>query len=391
MRKSTIALGAAFLAGASFIMLPGARVDAWTNGSGTCPLGTSDAYWPSGAHPMFRCTNKTFPGFPNSTLPATEKSQAATQAAMAWAHWAWYRDGVTKAWIWLDQQSSHSCDSGSSWVDDGNEINEEWFIPSGCDDDALACEYTDHADCFTSGNNRILATDIVINSSKPWAIIGQNTLSRCLQTTSHSLQNTTLHELGHSYGMKHDDARVSLMNVKPRVRNCNVGANFADYPHPDDFQGYLQYHKNYSGSRFNVAGTPWYKSGSTATKDTIRQTVTASTPAAWRMSYLFHSYYAHSGASIVIAYRAIPTSVTPTFNYTTKQWSNTGTSLFLKTNSTVPGWFTHKITVDLDVFHGELPGNGQYRIWVYVDSTNALSETEEDDNIFPTDVVITRS
>jgi hypothetical protein len=399
-RKATLAsgrrtlLGAAVAASAAVTSLSTTDATAWVNGSGTCPFGTSDAYWTAGTRAMKRCTNKSFPGFPNSPLPPAERNLASAQSAMAWAHWMWYRSGSTNMYLWLDQVNPNNCESGDSWIDNGNEINEEWYVPNDpCDDNAMACEFTDHADCFTSGNNRTLASDIVINSANNWEIVLQNNLLRCLTVSERQLQNTAMHELGHSYGLKHHNSYPSLMNdQKPRVKNCDVAAGFHDYPMPDDFQGFLQYHKSYSGARFNLAGTPFYRaSNGRGTFDSVGKFISSSSQyASWTVSFTYHSYFAHSGPNVPIIFRFIREGTIPTFNYSTNTWSNLGNLIsYWQVDAQVNGWFSKKVTVFMDVFHWELP-TGNWRVWAQIDDLNNLGEVDKGDNLFPLDVFITR-
>jgi hypothetical protein len=207
------------------------------------------------------------------------------------------------------------------------------------------------------------------------------------------MENTAIHEIGHSYGLDHNESRVSVMNtVKPRVRNCDASEGFRDYPMPDDFQGYLEYHKDYTGSRFNVAGTTWYKwdVAYAGTRDTVRMITNSQFSAYVTLVYTLHSYFAHAGSSIIISYRAIPTSSNPSYDPRTGQWIGLGILLPELTTSTVPGWFSKRMQINIEVFRSQLPANGDYRIWIHVDSGNALTEVSERDNVFPTNTIITR-
>ena len=374
------------------ISLNSADVRAWTNGSGICPFGSSDAYWPAGAHVMRYCSNKTYPGLPNSTLPANERTFTQVLAAWARAHWMWYRWYGVSAYIWLDQDPGHSCPSGN-WWDTGNERNEIWFRDRGSGG-SWATEYTDHATCFTWGNNRILASDISINHAKVWQIVEQNSIGRCLQDAT-SVEDTTMHELGHSYGLKHDESRIALMNTqKPRAKNCDVASGYHGYPMPDDYQGYLQHHKNYSGTRFNVAGTPWYKENGTGHADQVTHVLTSSAPSrTFTIKATLHSFFNHAwtGGQIAIGLRAIPVGTTPTFNASTKTWSKPGVLLPPWWIFTVNSWGSVKLTDTITVNRSQLPTDGDYRLWLHMDQDNNMSEVEEQDNLIPTGYIIRRS
>lgn len=147
------------------LTLYAANASAWGNNYTYCVFGFADVYWGPGSHAMNPCVRtKAFPEFPNSPLPSTQRNYASTRDAMAWAHWMWYRWGGTSASIWLNNETTHNCASGT-WWENGNEVNEVWFEARGSGAD-LATEYTDHLTCiFGGGKTKILASDIVINSS----------------------------------------------------------------------------------------------------------------------------------------------------------------------------------------------------------------------------------
>jgi len=206
-----------------------------------------------------------------------------------------------------------------------------------------------------------------------------------------------LHELGHSYGLDHDESGIALMNLqKPRAKNCSAGVGYRGYPMPDDYQGYLQYHKSYSGTRYNVAGTPWYKSGGFGQLDYKTPIVSSSTPASFILKVTYHSFFAHkwNGGNEYYAVRfwAVPDGTAPSFNRSTGLWTMPSGAQLLPyiTYMTLPGWYSHTISLVMDLYAKHLPSLGKFRIWVYVDQSQYVPEVEEDDNVFPTNVVITR-
>jgi len=342
---------------------------------------------------MNLCTNMIYPGLPNSTLPYWETTYPEVRSAMAWAHWMWYRWGGVTAYLWLDTQGSHACSYGQ-WWDNGNEINEIWFRERGISG-AAASEYTDHATCFTPGTNRTLASDISINHVTAWTIVQQNTMERCFSGNL-AVEQVMVHELGHSYGLQHDESRISVMNVaRPQARNCDVASGYHAYPMPDDYQGYLQYHKNYSGTRFNVAGTPWYKKGGVGKIDQTNTPLKVSSlTAELQMDYTIHSYFAHAWgggtAQYGITFRAIPVNTTPVFDHSNLTWSKPGVLIPDYILATLPGWHSKYMSHTVTVTRNLLPTARKYRIWVYMDSASQVAEVEEADNLFPTQYTLER-
>jgi hypothetical protein len=388
--STLLAAGTVLLCVASFVT----PARAWDNNSGTCPFGESDSYWAPGSEEMGLCTNFGN-GFYNSGAYPADKEWDDAVSAADWAQYMWYRDNSSNFRITINPTSRGFCNSGSfDNRDERSQIgfvggNEADWIDSSCADDSLGCEQSDHYDCFGWGDNEMIASDIQINRSKPWQVIAQYDTVRCLQDAYYSVENTIMHELGHSYGLKHVDG-TSVMNPnKPRVRNCDVYRSFHDYPNPDDFGGFMEHHQGYSGNRYNVAGTPWYRSGSTGTIDRRIINLDAShTSANVTFSYTLHSFYPNNIASYTVNYFFLGWTL-PTYNTSTKTWSTPAAVVY-------PGWLTFVENVNRSSVTQTVTGPllrsrfpyGQWRLWVQVDSGGAVNERQESDNVFPTDVVV---
>ena len=220
-----------------------------------------------------------------------------------------------------------------AWFDNGNERNEFWWDdldngwgndgPYGCPTDSLACSAWDHADCFFAGKNRLLAFDTAIDAVTRWDVVSQDSMAKCFVATSANMENTVVHELGHGFGMNHHDGPVSVMNKKPRVRNCRWAQGYRDAPMPDDVQGYLQYHKTYSGVIKNMSGTPWFRaSDGFGTKWSVATRISGPNGSLnLTFNYTLHSYYRHATGDYVVQYYAVPINQTPPFNWTTKRFT----------------------------------------------------------------------
>jgi len=222
-----------------------------------------------------------------------------------------------------------------------------------------------------------------------------------LQNTSYNLEDTTIHELGHAYGLDHNNAEVAVMNPqKPRVRNCDVSAHFHDYPMPDDIGGLMQHHQGYTGATYNVAGTPWYRTGATAYMTRSWVTFDASSPNSVPivLGYSLHSYYPDRIAAYTVSYFFMVfdwntwTWTVPTFNASTQQWSMPN-ALYSSVHTSVQN-STRSTTVQATTFNfnrSDFPVGFYWRMWVMVDSANQVSERNEGDNVFPTDIVVGRT
>jgi hypothetical protein len=391
---------------------------AFVNGTGRC-LGSSDGYWSPGTKLMrFLDGERNGPirPFPpiNSELPDAEKNYFSAQLAADWGinAWRWTSGGFdTGGSTWIETNQNNNVGDIPRWFDTGNEKSELWWdtnpivcstpldlipVPGKPAVGAYACTQYDHKDCFTWGKNEILAADIDINAAQRWDVVQQNSMLRCFTRTSGSMENTVMHEIGHAYGLSHSDDAASVMSAsKPRIRNCTFFNGYHDAIMPDDLQGYLQYHKSYSGTRINLSGTPWWVNSpyGDLTSSTIMFADLNSASQSVTLRYTLHSYYRHATGRYRVRYFLGEDVLPPTFNPSTGRYTFPASLSQADATevSSVSSHYSTRQSVSLQIMPSDLPRAGVwYHVWVQIDSMYEVAETDETDNAFPTAVIVRR-
>jgi hypothetical protein len=359
-------------------------------------------YRAAGGHPVIEMclAPPGFPGLPNAT-DLNANDYAAAKAGMLSAYWMWVREGTSNATLFVD--GAAGCGDGTgfnAWYDNGDQKNNSWWettasiqgVGGGCAS-ATACTSTDLATCilpYTS--TRIIAADIAVSHQDVFGVVNQDTLVDCLRTTFVNHETMWLHEIGHAYGLDHDDATVSVMKtaIGNLMRNCHTAQNFHNYPFPDDINGFMAHHKGYTGTKWNWAGTPWARQSGMDTVQSVTHVVTSNTKSVSAIVTI-HSYYG-TGQTPTIRLFLVPTTTQPTFNFTTKVWTmNSVQQGGLYTVGPAFGIESRRIT-QTATFGGPSLPVGVYRVWVKIDADDVfVSEPDEGDNVFPTDVKFNRT
>lgn len=310
------------------------------------------------------------------------------------AYWMWVREALGDTVLYVNQSSCASdgrTTSNGNWFKNNN-LSKVWydvganFTWSGCNSSTtIGCEHTDRNICVHPGQRPwIRDTNVAIREDwGSWIDENTNTLAECL-SSGISPEDAFIHEVGHSYGLGHMNAFQAAMNgTINRRRVCNVGAGYRPQPLSDDVQGYLSMYKSYSGNRYNVAGTAFYRNGSG--NQTIHRTNFMTIYGSLNVSvpFTYMNYY-DEPSEIRFRIRILPawdSSPTP------------GEALWSSGSWTVspkhPGAI-YPVTVSTTIPWNVGSIGASYRLWIQMDPYSNLAETDEGDNWIPTDVTFVR-
>lgn len=305
----------------------------------------------------------------------------------------WHLDGQSKMRLHLSV--SHCSPGGATntgeWHDNGNEINEIWWsVPPNLVDELPYHGITtrDRQACFWFfGDNEYHAADIDINMSEYVVKARPYNVDDCLSTGT-MLSDVTLHEIGHSLGLDHNDAWMTVMNQTGVNRNCDLGAGSVPRPFGDDSQGMMaMYGADNWQSRVDVGGTHTFQDGQQYYQ-TDGETmhcrsdglVTTSGPnQTWGWTYT--NLYGSAGG---LRFRTMLVPVN--YNGTNPSRNSAGPWGQYASASTFPG-ATYPVRVPASFNVGAVPA-GRYRVWVEVSPVNQSQEIHSSDNLIPTTYVV---
>lgn len=359
-----------------------------------------DEYRDPGGWPVIEmCLNPPgFPGLTSATDP-NANTFAAARGGMLSGHWMWVREGTSDASLFVDTGAGCGNGSGFSWFDNANEKNNVWWEStatvqsvSGCGT-AIGCTSNDEALCIPLFNEstHIIAADIVVSNQPAYTVVNQDTLVDCFRPGM-SHETLWLHEIGHAYGLDHDNATVAVMKSSVvEMRNCHVAQGFHNYPFPDDMAGLMKHHKGFSGTKRNLAGTPWFRGSDGVDKTDVRSPVNVSSTQTKDVFVTVSLEAFYATTTMTAQLWLVPVNETPTFNFSTKTWhfgsKGVKTGWFEQSGFTVT---TQRVTLEAPVSGSWLWANTTYRVWVEVDASKATVETDEGDNVFPTSAMVVR-
>ena len=328
----------------------------------------------------------------------TNPAATATNVASA-THWAfnqWSQEGLSSVRLYY----SYACrddgrtSSDGSWFDDGNEGSEIWWSPSSDYDNGSCgnwgCTQWDREFCLFSGDNEYLATDIDINMNGALGAgiisVESDTMARCLSNQLVT-EDIIMHEIGHAYGLMHNDAWLTTMNstVSSGNRKCDFGDGWHLKPWSDESQGMMaMYDQGLSEYLVDVSGShrfgPSGGLGETRLIEFFCQSTgsvllngTPTTPFRWT----FANHYDNPGG-FYFRYHLVPsaTSTDPvgSSGYSSGWYAYSSASTFPGASFSVTAAFN----ADTRVMTA-----GIYRVWIQL---LPLSGTNMDpgDDLFPT-------
>lgn len=411
--KNRVALAASVFVAVSVAILP-PKANAWED------LGVGAEIYRNEWNKQL--CNNSFTPFPavvavrDPFSPTFASQQLQARDAEANAYWMWLREGgLSPVWQWSPTCAPRNAGyPGGGWFDGSEEANNNWYestavINSGISlscmgGNLLACTGLDWA---WWGYSEILSADIVVSNTYAWDTVNQDTLRECLLPTAISnFETTYLHELGHAYGIAHNNAVLTTMNRDTTaLRNCNMTQAYNDQPWPDDMSA-MQHKYGTIPGRHNLAASPWYgpvaaptvinadQGFKTGIGDSINTFISASSPTSTQVvAYTLEKYWDGAAPnSVVVRFVLVPIGSLPIFNWTTHTWSYPAGS------ST--RWILDPITTPMSegnsrrdtsmTFQLSDVGPGTYRLFLEVDPSHLITETDEGDNVIPMNFVLRR-
>lgn len=358
-----------------------ARPFTFIDAEGNCPAGM---HWSVHSCQSSLCTvtNRAF-----RTLCGADNTAAELDAS-AWGFWMWVREGLSKeAHFWEQGTCDSPADTGD-WIDSGSfggndKQNFDWVATLGGDGGRHSKDGTDI--CFFGDHDHFVNSDIRMARDGAWADAPNGSRSgflSCIATGSFFRETVMMHEVGHSYGIGHNDGgwpTLMRSSVGP-TGGCNRATNFHSQPDADAQAGVVFHHGRNTNNVVNFSASPEFMSGTTVTSTS--RLWGAYCGAGFSLKITVYNYYASAPTwkyQFVVAPDGIVPSITdPVW------WSpvNTVVNSQHNMNATV----THTITPPSNV----LSPSVTYRVWAVIDAGSEILESDEGDNWIPTGVRLVR-
>jgi len=343
--------------------------------------------------------------------PAFASQRLQARDAEANTYWMWLREGgLSPVWQYSSVCAPFNTGTpGGSWFDNAEEANNNWYetqsvansISPYCPAGVIGCTGLDYSLFGTV----IRAADIVVVRDFPWGTVNQDTLRECL-LPGISVETVTLHELGHAYGIAHNgDGVLALMNRFTQGKhNCNMTQVYSDQPWPDDMAA-MQFKYGTIAGRHNLAVSAWagsvaspaifggYRTGVGVDVDGTLSAASPTWTSTGPIPYTIEKYWDGTTPNTVFTrFVLVPIGTLPIFNWTSRTWSYPAGSstrwMLDPTSAALPEGNTARApTVTLQLSD---VGVGTYRLFLEVDPSRLITETDEGDNVIPLNVVIRR-
>jgi len=346
---------------------------------------TTSTHWNTHACPNTTCSITNRP----VRLVCGNTNTPAEFSATSWGYWMWVRESTLNNALFIN--TDLPCSGPTGWLDQdsysGNGLNDvTWVSGTICDSaDAGGCMSSDSTDFCSpwSTHEHFVATDVRLKKTAPWndpTADGHVGFMSCL-STGNWRERMAIHEVGHAYGLDHNNARPTVMrSVVTALGACNQAAGFHSQPDADAMAGVASLYGRNTNNLQNMSASPHFVSGSTLgvtvtdvpayCGGTIPFTVTlfnyyAPVPQ-WRLNFIF-----------------VPDGQVPAGG-NIAWWSNN-----ISVNNTPTNFnFAYNTSVEPSIF--AFSYGVQYRLWIRIDPLNVISETDEGDNLIPTAITLTR-
>lgn len=355
------------------------------------------------------------PGSGVRTIPFDEKqylpdsawlfSLTELQDAASAAFWGYQREPNLNVELYVlastqtpSNDPGRSGTSTGSWFDT-NSNEEYWFdtqavVADICDDaGAVGCHGYDRVTCVIpfAVNPWMQASDISVAADVWWFPEADiDGLTDCV-TYGNFAEDIFVHEVGHAYGLMHNDAWLTPMNGSVNAtRRCDRTNEYHALPWSDELQGLEHMYQQTANTQRNVSGTAFWLDG-TDTTISIQHFASANAttwnPTA-RVRWTHMNVYDAITSEYEYTYRAVQDGVNP----------QTGTTYGISSVYDIPSgqWFegaTYPREENGSTFAFTISGvpTGQtFRVWIRLDPNGDITETDEADNWIPTRLTFQR-
>ncbi|MBP6832900.1 MAG: hypothetical protein KA978_19080 [Deltaproteobacteria bacterium] len=339
-------------------------------------------------HPNYRmCHVLPTGGDPGLDMPSIS-------TAVGWAHWLWQMDDMT--YVPMFYQTS-TCWADSVSVPDGNWFDDDetnqwsvdaWqntcpFYESNSYCMGLAARTGENTEtCISFGAQYRLAADVAItvNPSATYTDENTDTVTECTGG-GFFLDAVMLHEIGHIYGLQHNDAWMTTMNSAVGAMVCNAGMGFHPQPMGDDIQALMHLAGRSQVGVFDLAGATSIRTAAGATVIQQGGFINACATSSVAVSFTSTNRYSQPG-SFQWRYILLPSSTT---NPALSVWA----SSVIGSGSNQPG-ATYQWPTTLNIPHTVMAAGVTYRVWVQLDPSGLVSERDENNNLIPLNILGSR-
>jgi hypothetical protein len=355
------------------------------------------------------CSGASFPGISHigdnecsfSSSPCYANQQAQVRGAVDDALQMISREGV---WSKTISRSTTCSTNRSTWWTDGSSPSfEYWYEPESTV--AGVCGIPAANGCATYPIPSITWGNFTIANDVGYHVVNQDTIHDYLRPIPEcrNMETVLLHEIGHLYGLDHTSSTINVMHEYAGMCNKNYhlgsGRNNFFWPN-DNSQMRARYESGSPSGRRNFTASTFYiDAGGSFNRDTpVLVQISASNPnAVIPVKYSFERFFAASGGAIIVQFRWVPGTNSPTYNSTTKTytWPANTSTYTTRLHTTPSGAVVDNTTLQMtnvNVTRAELPvaSGTLYRLWMHVDFSSISTETDEGDNMIPTGYTVVR-
>lgn len=310
----------------------------------------------------------------------SEDSSIYEEDAAAWGFWMWGRESTLSAYLYWD---TSACSSASNWYG-GNSWNEFDFSPcSGCIGE---CQQTTYG--CSGGHSHFNHTDVRVDSNAgEFSGTNLDDIYDCLTLGAYK-EDTFMHEVGHAYGLEHDDTYAHLMHSTGQTHMCNIGAYKHGQPHADDMAGTVALYGRNTNNVKNLSGMAFFTSGGVEQLTNLYLPTYCGSPTI-QVDFTIMNYYAALAdySFLVRPALLVETNHNPTAGAAIWTGSNYAVN---PSSNPAPHNTTRHHTLNFVVPSSVMSHNTPYRLWLQVDPGGAHTETDEGDNWIPLEVVFIR-